>query len=314
MIATTGHDELGKTQAMTYDDIAAMFLAPLPAPIAEPVLTPTPARRLRDALEPIATQGWWSRPAGEGLTALGIDFFPGYVWGRAASLGTPTASVVVATFGVFEPGTIAAAYEAGRARATRDDILTARTAGGAGSLDAIAQANECAAIADPLLRALDVVDGLGRPLFSALRSLPVPPSPGGRLWRAAELVREHRGDGHLAALVTSGLDAVEANVLTERWLGFALGEYSATRGFGTQVLADAVSRLEARGWMLGSELTDLGHTARSAIEAATDVSQDALIGACGAALDEIIELAADVSARLVEARAFPADPRKRAGG
>ncbi len=219
---------------MTYDDIAAIFLAPLAEPIAEPVLAATPARRLRDAVEPIATQGWWSRPAGEGLTALGVDFFPGYVWGRAAALGTPTAAVVAATFGVFEPGMIAAAYEAGLASATRDDILAARSAGGAASVDAIAGADECAAIADPLLRALDGLDGLGRPLFSALRSLPVPSSPGGRLWRAAELVREHRGDGHLAALVAAGLDAVEANVLTERWLGFGLGEYSATRGFGTE--------------------------------------------------------------------------------
>ena len=88
---------------MTYDDIAAIFLAPLDGPIVEPALPPTPARRLRDALEPIATQGWWSRPAGEGLMALGVDFFPGYVWGRAAALGSPTPSVVAATFGVFEP-------------------------------------------------------------------------------------------------------------------------------------------------------------------------------------------------------------------
>ena len=150
---------------MTYDDIAAIFLAPLDGPIVEPALTPTPARRLRDALEPIATQGWWSRPAGEGLMALGVDFFPGYVWGRAAALGSPTPSVVAATFGVFEPRMIAAAYEAGVAGATRDDILAARAAGGAASLDAIAGAAECAAIADPLLRALDVLDGLGRPLF-----------------------------------------------------------------------------------------------------------------------------------------------------
>ena len=192
-----------------------------------------------------------------------MDFFPGYVWGRAAALGTPTASVVAATFGVFEPGMIAAAYEAGVASATRDDILAARAAGGAASVDAIAGADECAAIADPLLRAMDGLDGLGRPLFSALRSLPVPSSPGGRLWRAAELVREHRGDGHLAALVAAGLDAVEANVLTERWLGFGLGEYSATRGFGTQALADGVSRLQARGWMQGDELTDSGRAARA---------------------------------------------------
>ncbi len=153
---------------MTYDDIAAIFLAPLSEPIAEPDVAPTPARRLRDALEPIATQGWWSRPAGERLTALGVGFFPGYVWGRAAALGTPTAAVVAATFGVFEPGMIAAAYEAGVAGVSRDDILAARSAGGAASLDAIADAAECAALADPLLRAVDTLDGLGRPLFSAL--------------------------------------------------------------------------------------------------------------------------------------------------
>jgi hypothetical protein len=299
---------------VTYDDIAAIFLAPLSEPIAEPDVAPTPARRLRDALEPIATQGWWSRPAGEGLTTLGVDFFPGYVWGRAAALGTPTASAVVATFGVFEPGMIAAAYAAGVASATRDDILAARATGGAASLDAIADPDECAAIADPLRRALDTLDGLGRPLFSALRSLPVPSSPGGRLWRAAELVREHRGDGHLAALVAAGLDAVEANVLTERWLGFALGEYSATRGFGAEALADAVGRLQARGWMEGHDLTDSGRAARAAIEAATDAGQQALVDACGADLEGIISLASDISARLIEARAFPADPRKRAGG
>jgi hypothetical protein len=158
------------------------------------------------------------------------------------------------------------------------------------------------------------LDGLGRPLFSALRSLPVPPSPGGRLWRAAELVREHRGDGHLAVLVGAGLDAVEANVLTERWLGFGLGEYSATRGFGPGALVDAVNRLQARGWMDGDDLTAAGRAAREAIEAATDAGQQTLVDACGGDLDGIVALAADISTRLVETRSFPADPRKRAGG
>ena len=299
---------------MTYDDIAAVFLGPLAEPIAEPPVAATPARRLRDALEPIATQGWWSRPAGERLTALGLDFFPGYVWGRAASLGTPPASVVAATFGVFEPGLIASVYDAGVASVARDDILAARADGGAASVDAHASADECAAIAGPLLDTLDALDGLGRPLFSGLRSLPVPSSPGGRLWRAAELVREHRGDGHLAVLVGAGLDAVEANVITERWLGFGLGEYSGTRGFGPEALAAAVTRLEARGWMAGDDLTDAGREARAAIEEATDASQASLIAACGSALDDIVAGAALISTRLVDARSFPADPRKRAGG
>jgi len=299
---------------VTYDDIAAIFLGPLAEPIAEPAVEPTPARRLRDALEPIATQGWWSRAAGERLDALGVEFLPGYVWGRAASLGTPPAALVAATFGVFEPGLIDSVYDVGVGSVTRDDILAARADGGAASVGSVATDAECAAIADPLFDAVDSLDGLGRPLFSALRSLPAPGCPSGRLWRAAELVREHRGDGHLAALVGADLDAAQANVLTERWLGFGLGEYSGTRGFGPEALAAAVRNLNERGWMDGDDLTDDGREARVAIEAATDASQATLIAACGLGLDDIVAGAALISGRLIEARSFPADPRKRAGG
>ncbi len=299
---------------MKYGDIAAIFLAPLVDTIDAPDVTGTPARRLRDALEPIATQGWWSPQAGARLDALGVDFLPGYVWGRAAALGSPTASVVAATFGVFEPGLIAAVYEAGSALVPREDILAAREDGGTASVAAVADPDDCAAVADPLLAVLAELDGLGRPLFSAWRSLPVPTSPAGRLWRAAELVREHRGDGHLAALVAAGLTAVEANVLTERWLGFGLGEYSATRGFGPPQLGAAVANLQARRWMDGDDLTDRGRAARVRIEEVTDASQETLIEGCGAGLDGIIAKAGDISTRLVAARAFPADPRKRAGG
>jgi hypothetical protein len=299
---------------VTYDDIADIFLRPLTEPVAEPNVGASAARRLRDALEPIATQGWWSRAAGERLTALGLDFFPGYVWGRAAALGTPTAGVVAATFGVFEHDLIAAVYESGAAGVSRDDILAARADGGTASVASVATETECSSLADPLLAALDSLDALGRPLFGGLRSLPVPSTAAGRLWRAAELVREHRGDGHLAVLAGGGFCAVEANVLTELWLGFGLGEYSATRGFGAEALAGAVERLEARNWMDGGELTVVGRDVRSAIESATDASQDALIAACGSDLERIVSEAERISARLIEAGSVPADPRKRAGG
>lgn len=299
---------------MTYDDIAAVFLAPLAESIPEPRVAATPARRLRDALEPIATQGWWSRPVGERLEALGIDFFAGYVWGRAAALGTPTSAVVAATFGVFEPGFVGGVYTAATAAVSRDEILAARAEGAGESLMAVATGDECAAIADPLLDVLADLDGLGRPLFSALRSLPMPSSDGGRLWRAAELVREHRGDGHLAALVGADLTAAQANVLTERWLDFGLGEYSATRGYGPDALHAAVEVLRERGWMIGDDLTDAGTTARDEIEMSTDSTQVALVAALGDRLDTVVEAASDISARLIASRAFPADPRKRAAG
>ena len=102
----------------------------------------------------------------------GSTSFPGYVWGRAAALGTPPSALVAATFGVFEPTLIAAVFEAGSSTVDRGDILAARTDGAAESIAAVAGADECAALADPLLDALAGLDPLGRPLFSALRRAP----------------------------------------------------------------------------------------------------------------------------------------------
>ncbi len=299
---------------MSYDDIVTYFIEPPPTPISPPTLPQTPARRLRDAVEPIATQGWWSRPASEQHATLGIGFFDAYVWGRAAALGTPTASVVVATFGVFEPAMLTAVYERAVASASRDDILAARAAGAIASLGSIVSDDEAAAVADPLLAALGTLDGMGRPLFSALRELPMASTAAGRLWRAAELVREHRGDGHLAACVAEGLTAIDSNILTELWLDFAIGEYSGTRGFGPDRVAAAVARLEGREWVADGALTEAGRTVRDRVEAATDASEAALVAALGDECESIIANAEAIAERVMSARAFPHDPRKRAAG
>ena len=299
---------------MTYELIQSIFMATPETPYPQPVLPTSPARRLRDAVEPIATQGWWARPPSDRVAALGLGFFDGYVWGRAASLGTPSPALVVATFGVFEPAMLSAVYEGAVAVASRDDVLAARAAGASEALEPFVSAEDAAALADPLLAALDAVDGLGRPLFSALRDLPRPASAQGRLWRAAELVREHRGDGHLAAVVASGIGMREINVLTELWLGFGVGEYSATRGLGPEHLAATVAGLEGQGLVADAMLTAAGRSLRDELEAATDRSQRQLIDELGDAVEPIIERADAISTDLVAARSFPTDPRKRAAG
>ena len=301
---------------MDYDAIAAIFLHPADTPVPEPTLPDTPARRLRDALEPIATQGWWPRPVFERITALGLDFFGGYVWGRAASLGEPAASVVAAAFGVFEPGFLGVVFEQARIVATRDQVLAARADGATASLTAILADDEAAAsaLADELVEAVRALDATARPLFAGLRSLPTPASPFGRLWRAAEMVREHRGDGHLAACVVKGLDPVSMNVLTELWLGYAVGEYSSTRGYGPDAQQVALDALAARGWVADGVLTTAGRSARDAIEADTDRSQDELVDALGERIDDVIARATSLSAKVVAAGAAPSDARKRAAG
>lgn len=166
-----------------------------------------------------------------------------------------------------------------------------------------------------MLSALEELDGTGRPLFGSLRSLAVPETPAGRAWRAAELVREHRGDGHLAASVAAGLDAVEMNVLTEVWLAYPVGEYSSTRAFSAERIAAAADALRGRGWIdADGIITSSGRVARDAIEAATDLAQNALIAALGPHVEDVIADASTVGAAVLAHHAAPADPRKRAAG
>ena len=304
---------------MDYDTIAAMFMQPPDKPIAVPIVPSTPARRLRDALEPIATQGWWSREVYDRYTALGLQFFDGYVWGRAASLGSPPAELVVATFGVFEPAFLSGVYDSGRLAASRDDVLQARADGASASLQRLLGAElatpvEIETVADTLLESLHGLDATARPLFAALRSLPLPPDPHGRLWRAAELVREHRGDGHLGACINAGLDPVAMTLLTELWLGYPAGAYLSSRGYGPDALAGGFDELRDRGWVEHEALTAEGRAARLAIEESTDVTQAPLVAALGGGIDWVIERTSSWSEVVVDGGSFPIDPRKRAAG
>ena len=277
------------------------------------LVSDTPARRLRDALEPLAAQGFSS--AREPMKALGLRFVDGYVWGRAAALGEPSPAVVVAAFGVFEPTFVAAAYERGRATASRAEILAARETGAEKRLqEVLGDDPDVSRIADILLGAIDGVAGAGRPLFSGLREVERPETPPGRLWRAADLVREHRGDGHLAACIGAGLDPIEMNILTELWVGYPLREYSSTRGHPSEAIDACIERLRTRGWLDGDRLSAAGATIRNEIEAATDTSQDQLVAALGDDLDWVVTVASALSAQVVVAGAFTADQRKRAAG
>jgi hypothetical protein len=304
---------------MDYETIAGYFLTPKGTEPPSPPVSSTPARRVRDAIEPIATIGWWSRPAADAFTALGHGFFDGYAWGRAASLGADVnPTVVVSAFGVFSPGLLVPVIEQARTISSRDQILTARARGASEGL-----AQTCGFLplstvdsaGRQLLDAMQSVEPGPRHLFGALQSLSVPEDSYGRLWRAAELFREHRGDSHLAACATFDLDMAEMNVLTERWLQYPVGEYSSTRGFAPEQLEQACDALRRRGWMdAAGDLTGTGRSTRDEIEQRTDDGQSKVIGVLGDRLDELVGLCQQVSDAILSAHAAPADPRKRAAG
>ena len=320
---------------MHYDDAVAAFFPARPAgtPVPEAVTDGSPARRLRDAAEPLATHPIWAPRVNQAQADLGLDFLTGYVWGRAAALGSPTVGAAAAAFAWFEPGLVGGVLEAGRSAVARDALLTVRDAETADSVEELI-GDDAAAVADLLVAAARTVPTAGRPLFAGLLERPLPPSPAGRVQRACELLREARGDAHAAVALTAGLGPVEMNVLTELWLGMELGSYTGTRGWSQPDQASAVGRLQQRGWLSGPNLTDAkltdadltdasltdaglteqGRAARAGLEAATDAAMAPAVDALGADLEVVVGRLAAWGERCVEAGAFPADVLKRAAG
>jgi hypothetical protein len=134
------------------------------------------------------------------------------------------------------------------------------------------------------------------------------------VWGAAGGGGDHRGDSHVAACVAAGLDPVRMNVLTEVWIGYPVGEYSATRAWPAERQAAAVAALEAAGLLADGRITATGRSFRDGIEAATDAAQAGLVDALGPGIAALTEQLDAWSKRCVEAGTFPSDVRKRAAG
>lgn len=300
---------------MEYDDvIAAMFEASPEGAESPPTVEASGARRLRDAIEPIAMHSVWSRGTNERLAEFGHNFMTAYVSSRAALLGDPSPGVVTSSFAVFEPNMVTGVFAAGKDFCGRDELLQARDEATIASLSAVLAGDDVAEAAAVLRRGVEGVSGTGRPLFSGLLDQPWPDSPVGQLWRATELYREHRGDSHVAACVAAGLDPIEMNVMTELFVGMDFGTYSASRGWDEAALGGAAQRLGDRGLMQANQLTDAGATFRAAIEDQTDVAQQPIIDAIGADLDAVVDATMLWSQKCVDARAFPPNIFKRAAG
>ena len=300
---------------MDYDAVVEAFFRPSPPGVVPaPVAAASPARRLRDAIEPLAMHSVWSRRTNERLHDLGLDFLGGYVWGRAAALGEPDAGVVVSSFAVFEPGMLTATYDQARATCPRDVLLATRTEATIESLHATLGGTDVAPIADRLAAAVSAADAAGRPLFAGLARQTWPDDPVGRLWRACELAREHRGDSHVAACIADGWGPIAMNVLTELWVGMPLGSYSATRGWSAEQIAETTAALRAAGLLDGDLLSDAGRARRDALEATTDAMEHSIIDALGTDADAVTAQLDEWSQRCVSAGSFPPDAFKRAAG
>jgi hypothetical protein len=257
----------------------------------------------------------WSEPARDAYAALGLDFLTGYVWARACVLGEPDGSVVAAAFAVFEPGMIARRYDDARAACALADIRAASETGSATALRAVLGApGRAAEVTAVLRRGLAQAHIAGRPLFAGLAARPWPSDELGQLWHACAMLRELRGDSHVAAFAAAGLSGLEANLLTELQVGYPALAYTATRGWPPAAMEAATRRLGERGLIAGGALTPAGTRLRTDIEDVTDRQLDPVLTAIGPDLPAVLPLLQEWSQQVIEHGWFPADPHKRAAG
>jgi hypothetical protein len=223
--------------------------------------------------EPVHAVTYFAADARSAYERAGLrGFWRGYFAGRAAPLGAANAAVVTASFFNFAPAFVARAVPGVWELITPADALRVRLEGATAALRVLLAGQEAAAAAaaDLLWRAIGELDFAGRVLGAADAALPVPEDGLARLWQAATVLREHRGDGHFAALATADIDGCEA-VALRCLMDLRRELMQPVRGWTDEAWGDALARLAARGWVDGDgNLTVAGRDAHAAVEAATD--------------------------------------------
>jgi hypothetical protein len=228
------------------------------------------------SIETLHSVVYFAPDAKERYEALGLKgYWMGYVASRAGALGSPPAGVVVATFHGFAPRLVERAVPDAWHRADVDAVLAERVAVARDALAPGLEGHDVAALARHLGEITARVDVAGMPLAAAERSLAVPDDAVGGLWRHASVLRELRGDAHVAVLVTAGLSGVAANVLQVA-VGRAPARQREVRGWTEEEWAAAAADLRDRGWLDADGVaTETGRAARERLEDATDRAVDA---------------------------------------
>ncbi len=229
-------------------------------------------RTMWTLFEPIHAVTYFAPEARQAFEAANLrGFWRGYFAGRAAPLGAVDAAPVIALFWGFAPGMVTRALPDVWSRATPAESLAARLAGARASLvpllDGAGKVDEAA---DLLREAASAAPTAGRALSAANAALPWPDDPLGVLFHAATILREHRGDGHVAALLLAGLDGPETSVWRTA-IDQRRDYLQPARGWSDDDWTAAAARLRDRGWLDESgAATKLALDARDEIEASTD--------------------------------------------
>lgn len=261
------------------------------------------ARRLAAAIEPFAAQVYFAPECHAEYVALGFGPSPStgrsgvhqpdgpaYFCSRGSSLGQVPGAVVAATFAVFNPAVAIPAVTYGWSLTNAETISAARDRGSIAQLHRILGEHP-----DGLDRALELLKSVseslrpeGHPLYAGLAALEVPADPLGAAWRLADMLREYRGDAHIAAWTSAGFDATEIGLLSELYWGMPPRTYIRSRAWEGDQLDAAQERLRSRGLVVGDEISEQGRADREAIEVATDLQLTPIVGELADELTAIV--------------------------
>nr|WP_035804146.1 hypothetical protein [Kitasatospora mediocidica] len=238
----------------------------------------TVGRRCYNALSPLHSLIYFAPEAEAEFTALGLRAGGmSYLAGRAAAMGAVGAGTVAATFYNFNPSLVARHIPRAWDLAAPGDVLDARLRAADRALrrvlgDGVAADPAVAEAARLALTAAQGCSAAGRPLYAAHADLPTPEEPHLALWHASTLLREHRGDGHLAALAAAELDGLDALIThTASGRGFTADFARTSRGWSESEWDAAGQRLRERGLLDGDgALTEAGTGLRREVEDTTD--------------------------------------------
>lgn len=234
-------------------------------------------RRMWHLLEPLHAVLYYAPEAFEEAASLGYgveERWPSYFPFRAAPLGAVGVERTASAFYGFSPRMVAEHIEPAWKTATPKAVLEARDRAIDRTYRAIfgdrVDSPELAEAAALARRASGFANTAGRPLAAANAELPWPEPAHLQLWRAATILREHRGDGHLAALLIADLDPAES-LVSFAAIGAASVERFESRGWSPDEWAAARDRLTARGLVHpDGTATEAGRSLRQQVERHTD--------------------------------------------
>jgi hypothetical protein len=276
--------------------------------------SPASARVLWRLIEPVHAITYFAPEALSAFREAGYrGFWMGYFAGRAAPLGPASPQLVHALFYNFGYDRVAKALPDAWTYAPPAVALHARERGATSALrrqlGVHARDDGVAAAAELLARAAAAAPLEGRPLFAANRALPEPDDSLARLWHFATLLREHRGDGHVAALLDHGITGRQSHVLQSLAKAMPRSVYVVARDFTDDEWNEVLDELRTAGHVdAAGTLTDSGRAVKDDIEARTDVlAWSAYAGLSPSELDALAEALRPITRSVVAAGDIPLD-------